>query len=296
MFPDVRWLFAAMFASILALSGGFGLFASLRVRHEPLAHLSASAGPPQLFADTTEAPATPAVTPPFESRFPADRDSTAAVAAEPQPPSTDRIETSAPIEPPASRPEVTANVRVPAQPAEVADGAKPLDLAPDSAKPLELTPVIPANETTPASTPEPAPAEVAAIAPADPDTTGTIDPAAVVPLPKAAPPQTSVKAKAPHPRPTAKVAVRQPVAAKTRHARRPRARDGGQATAAAFPGQPFKNSPFQNSPNSPFQNSSFENSPFQSAARAHTTRAQRRAGGGVPMGGPFIPASRIDPY
>ena len=292
MFPDVRWLFAAMLASILVLSGGFGLFASLRVRHEPLTHLSPSAGPPQLFADNASPSATPAVMAPFQSRFPADSNPTVAVA-EPQAPRIDRDETpapieppaaQAPIEPPAAQPEVTADATTPAQPAEVSDGAKPLD----------LSPVSPASEATPTPKPESAPAEVAAIAPPDPDTTGTIDPAAVVPLPKAAPPQTSVKVKAPHPQPVAKRAVRQRVAVRTRGARRPRARDRGEAMTVAFPGQTFQNSPFQNSP---FQNSAFQNSPFQSPALAtHNTRAQRRAGGGAPMGGPFIPASGIDPY
>ena len=106
MFPNVRWLFAAMLASIVVLSGGFGLFASLRVMHEPLTHLPPGAGPPQSFADNTDAPATPTTVAPFQSRFPADSRPIVQVAADLHALRLDRDETSAPIEPPAAQQEV----------------------------------------------------------------------------------------------------------------------------------------------------------------------------------------------
>ena len=42
MFPDVRLMIAAVAASVVALSCGFGVFAAFRVNHEPLARLQAA--------------------------------------------------------------------------------------------------------------------------------------------------------------------------------------------------------------------------------------------------------------
>lgn len=53
MFPNVRLMIAAFFASVVALSGGFGVFAALRVNHEPLVRLQAANAPLQLVADQT---------------------------------------------------------------------------------------------------------------------------------------------------------------------------------------------------------------------------------------------------
>lgn len=50
MFPNVRLLTAAVIASVVALSCGFGLFAALRVNREPLARLPSVAAPLQLAA------------------------------------------------------------------------------------------------------------------------------------------------------------------------------------------------------------------------------------------------------
>jgi hypothetical protein len=268
MFPNVRWLFAAMLVSILVLSGGLGLFAALRVMHEPLTHLPPGAGPPQSFADNTDATATPAILAPFQSRFPADSRPIVQVAADLHALRLDRDETSAPIEPPAAQQEVKADAAAQAQPAEVPDSAKALD--PATARPES-------DET-----PDTATSEVASIELPAPDATRAVDPTEIVPLPKAAPPQTSAKPKATRPRAVAKRAVRQRVASRTRRARRPRARDSGEATAAAqpaFPGPPFQDHMFQSQ-----------------MPAAQNTRSQRRAGGSAPMGGPFLPATAIDPY
>jgi hypothetical protein len=70
MFPNVRLMIAAVAASVVALSCGFGVFAALRVNHEPLARLPSVAAPAQFIADN---PAPTAVTiaaqEPFDSRF-----------------------------------------------------------------------------------------------------------------------------------------------------------------------------------------------------------------------------------
>jgi hypothetical protein len=51
MFPNVRLLIAAMVASVVALSCGFGVFAAFRVHHEPLARLPSATAPMQLLAN-----------------------------------------------------------------------------------------------------------------------------------------------------------------------------------------------------------------------------------------------------
>jgi hypothetical protein len=59
MFPTLRLLIGALFASVIALCGGFGVFAAFRVNHEPLGRLPADTGALQLVAD---APVRPALT------------------------------------------------------------------------------------------------------------------------------------------------------------------------------------------------------------------------------------------
>jgi hypothetical protein len=50
MFPDVRLLIAALLTSVVALSGGFSVFAAFRVNREPLVALPAGTAPLQLVA------------------------------------------------------------------------------------------------------------------------------------------------------------------------------------------------------------------------------------------------------
>ena len=57
MFPNFRLMIAAVAASVVALSCGFGVFAALRVNHEPLARLPAATAPLQLVPDKVAAPA-----------------------------------------------------------------------------------------------------------------------------------------------------------------------------------------------------------------------------------------------
>ncbi len=70
MFPNVRVMIAAMVASVVALSCGFGVFAALRVNHEPLVRLPAATAPLQLVANTATMPAVVvAAAEPFDHRF-----------------------------------------------------------------------------------------------------------------------------------------------------------------------------------------------------------------------------------
>jgi hypothetical protein len=57
MFPNFRLMIAAVAASVVALSCGFGVFAALRVNHEPLARLPPATAPLQLVPDKVAAPA-----------------------------------------------------------------------------------------------------------------------------------------------------------------------------------------------------------------------------------------------
>jgi hypothetical protein len=57
MFPNFRLMIAAVAASVVALSCGFGVFAALRVNHEPLARLPPATAPLQLAPDKVAAPA-----------------------------------------------------------------------------------------------------------------------------------------------------------------------------------------------------------------------------------------------
>jgi hypothetical protein len=56
MFPNVRLLIGAMFASVIALSCGFGVFAAFRVNHDPLSRLPADTAALQLVVDEPAQP------------------------------------------------------------------------------------------------------------------------------------------------------------------------------------------------------------------------------------------------
>jgi hypothetical protein len=70
MFPDIRLLIAATFASVAALICGFGIFATVHVSNEPLVRLPPAAVPPQHLAENSAAaPMAFAAAEPFERRF-----------------------------------------------------------------------------------------------------------------------------------------------------------------------------------------------------------------------------------
>jgi len=60
MFPNVRLLIGALFASVIALSCGFGVFAAFRINHDPLSRLPADTALLQLVNEETVQP-TPGV-------------------------------------------------------------------------------------------------------------------------------------------------------------------------------------------------------------------------------------------
>lgn len=68
MFPNIRLLIGAVFASVVALSCGFGIFAAFRVNHEPLSRLPADTAALQLVTSEAAGPH-PAWGAPFGSRF-----------------------------------------------------------------------------------------------------------------------------------------------------------------------------------------------------------------------------------
>jgi len=69
MFPNIRVMTVAMFASVFALSFGFGLFAEFRVNHEPLARPPVISGPVQPDGERIHAAHLTAADSPFAMRF-----------------------------------------------------------------------------------------------------------------------------------------------------------------------------------------------------------------------------------
>src|SRR5580698_4736319 len=138
MFPNVRLMIAAVVASVVALSCGFGLFATFRVNHEPLSRLAAGAAPLQLAAGNPMPPAAmPAAAVSFGNRFPLPQADTAGAAAEAMPPQPEHDDG---VEPPSAVASTTTTVPAtdadqPAPPAPVAQApaaepeAKPDEVA-----------------------------------------------------------------------------------------------------------------------------------------------------------------------
>ena len=88
MFPNVRLMIAAIVASIVALSCGFGVFAAFRVNHEPLVRLPPVTAPLPLIAGNTASVAVAAAEP-FDRRFQTSALQSAARPAEPPTPRRD---------------------------------------------------------------------------------------------------------------------------------------------------------------------------------------------------------------
>jgi len=98
MFPNIRLMIAAIVASIVALSCGFGVFAAFRVNHEPLVRLPPVTAPLQLIAGNSAAVAV-ATAEPFDRRFQTSPPQSAARPTEPPTPRRDDREgvESAPV-------------------------------------------------------------------------------------------------------------------------------------------------------------------------------------------------------
>jgi hypothetical protein len=176
MFPNVRLMIAAVFASIVALICGFGIFAALRVSHEPLVRLPPATAPLQLVADNA-AKSSVAFAPgePFNGRFQIGNPPSA-VAAKDSPYKPDRHDeaepapgaVTAPPEPGTAEAEETTSVV--GEPKEQAA----LPVAEATEQPMVGVAVPTANDQTAvafARQPEPAPAAAsdAAVAPASSD-------------------------------------------------------------------------------------------------------------------------------
>ena len=132
MFPNVRLMIAAIAASIVALSCGFGVFAAFRVNHEPLARLPST---PMQFARGNDVAPLPAVVPP-----------TAPAAGTP--------ESAAPVAiapTPAAQPAQAA-----AEPAPVQQQQTLVDTVPDAKAVGTSTPTQPASAPMPVVQQQPA--------------------------------------------------------------------------------------------------------------------------------------------
>jgi hypothetical protein len=199
MFPNVRFMIAAVVASIVALGGGFALFASFRVSHEPLSRLASGEPPLQLAADATVPSAATGES--FGVRFQVIQTQIAGAVAPlpPPPPAPDHDDT---IAPPAAATAAVATANpdtsatAPEQPAPVAQAPAAASTAPEAKQdeaavtPSEAAsePALPPDATNTAGVePPPEPASAAApqtavvespVEPASPASTGTIAPPA----------------------------------------------------------------------------------------------------------------------
>jgi hypothetical protein len=262
MFPNVRLMIVAVMASVVALIGGFGVFAAFRVNHEPLARLSNVTAQSQLVADSAAPRAVKlAAGEAFGPRFQVSEALIASVAPGLPAPKPDRQDSAGPPSPVATAapegptpPPQQIAVVAPALPIE--PNAKP-DGATDAAN--EPPPAAQAAVAEPA--PEQAKPEIAAaltqappVEPSSPETKQETKPEATPSAGQAPPVEQASQESEPAVagateaasadnvgrKPTRKTAGRQRVAAKAQHrARRPRAIAIATANSA-FPQSGFQ--------------------------------------------------------
>lgn len=176
MFPNFRLMIATVFASVLALICGFGVFATLHVRHEPFVRLPPAIPPLQLLADNSVTLSVSAAEP-FGHLFQSgEREGGGGLAALPysaiQPtaaatkavlPAADDHDSPASEREPVTLPADAGDAAVPAQQAAVGGTAQ--DRKPDEAaqatKPDEAAPVTKPDAAAPERQPDPAAAETA---------------------------------------------------------------------------------------------------------------------------------------
>jgi hypothetical protein len=176
MFPNIRLMIAAAFASIVALICGFGVFAALRVSHEPLVRLPPATAPLQLVADNA-AKSGVAFAPgePFNRRFQISG-SPSAVAAKDSPHTPDRHDEAEPAPggiaaaPKTGAAEVEETTSVVGEPKEqtalpVAEATEQTMAGSAAPAASDQTPIA----SVPQAEPAPAAASDATAAPASPD-------------------------------------------------------------------------------------------------------------------------------
>jgi hypothetical protein len=279
MFPNVRLLIAAVVASIVALSCGFGMFAAFRVNHEPLNRLAAGAAPLQLAARSPmPSAAMPALADSFGNRFPLHQADSAGASTEV---TSRQPEHDDSVEPPSVVAGTTATAPAtdtgePAQPAPVAQApaampdAKPDEVAVAPSEPPPVTPSEPAPAATETAATEP-PAEPAAPAEQAAPTAQASQESHTDNKPDTA---TATAAEPPAPQSHPKAAHRHRVAAKAQHARQARlaVQPGSQPSAVGGP---------------------FVPPPSRVAARPQRARQTRATVQPVSqpsgVGGPFVP-------
>jgi hypothetical protein len=166
MFPNVRLMIAAMVASVVALSCGFGVFAAFRVNHEPLVRLPRATAPLQLLAgNTITASVVVAAAGPFDHRFQISQPQSTGRATDPPRQRDDRDGVEP--EPAASAAVPERDAAEPEEPAAVAQliesavvpVAAAVPVAPPTTAPMATT-VTPTTDdhARGATEPEPAPA------------------------------------------------------------------------------------------------------------------------------------------
>lgn len=319
MFPSLRLMIAATFASIVALICGFGMFAAFRVSHEPLARLPPATAAPPLRIDSAVTLSVTAAEP-FAHRFqigaPGDGgglSSSLSVLAYSAAPPTEQPATKAvePAEPVAHEREADTSEPAPA-PVVAADAPAPIQQAaaaeaPADAKPDEPVRQAPsddaAGEVKPDAGAEPSGAQAPAAAPSvaavepsttEPAATAQVQPAeaspASSPAPSVAPPPDAAHGTAVKSEQRSTKRPRLTAAAHRMHAARASAVAHAGAVArtqdpkrtSTFPGTTFETGAQSWPP--PAQRQPARGDRTRAAAR--TTTSNTTAG----IGGPFVSA------
>jgi len=252
MFPNIRLMIAAVVASVVALSCGFGVFAAFRVNHEPLAHLSTATA--QLVAASAPPPAaTRAAGETFGSRF---QLSEAQIAGATAGLPALKLGRWGGVEPPSAvamagpGPEAGA-----AEPEQAVPVAQPLETEPDAK---------PDGAADASSEPPPAASDTAAIE-APTDQAPPVEQATQETLPET----TTTTAAASVAKIHHKIASRRRLAARAQRARETRARAIAQS----------------NTQNSAYPQPNFQSAPAPSQSQTVTSRRSAQTSA---VGGPFV--------
>lgn len=280
MFPNVRLLVGALFASIVALSCGFGVFAAFRVNHEPLSRLPADTVALQLVTSEAVGPH-PAWGAPFGTTLHASESVSAAriggVADTPTPPPIRRA-TLERLSPADVQPQATIGAPAPTAPS-ASTAVSPVQQT-SAAEAPSTQPAPDAKGDVPGTTGEPAIATVPAVAAIEaPPSPAPAPPAEITSAPEAAAPATTISPKLDSPQPQPRKAIRKPVErrriAERRHIiRRTRPRAVAQSGKQ---NSDFNNPVFQSAPDA-FQRQSATNR--RSAKRTSENTPSNNAGGG----------------
>lgn len=294
MFPNVRFMIAAVVASIVTLVGGFGLFANFRVSHEPLNRLAGGAPPLQLAADSTAPSAVTGDS--FGPRFQVIQTQIAGTAAAPPPTHDDNTALSATETAPVAAVEPKPS---PAESPEQATPVAPTPAAAPDAKQDDVaaraneSPSEPQSESPPTTTDTAAAPPSESASPPAPQTTAVESPAE----PVSAAADTTATVTPADPAPAAELPPQQPPTQQADQDAKP-----DTAAAVTPPAPPIATAPTTTAPTPPAAAPEAAPAPPARHKVVHRTRLAARPRPAAPsssqqygIGGPFVPAPNFAP-